>query len=130
MRSSRGWRVDGRKGETVPCYRWSHCETNEWECSPMHGEAPNYVPPSHAFLAITPTSHSAVLLVDSSAGPPMLTAGQAVFVKGRSPQRGFLLVDNGGQQLLIPHYYTELRVRMGEPTTSHKQHLISPLVER
>ena len=98
--------------------------------SPMHGEAPDYVPPSHAFLAITPTSHSAVPLVDSSAGPPMLTAGQAVFVKGRSPQRGFLLVDNGGQQLLIPHYYTELRVRMGEPTTSHKQHLISPLVER
>ena len=53
---------------------------------------------------------SSVPLIDSSAGPPMLTAGQAVFVKGRSPQRGFLLVDNGGQQLLITHYYTELRL--------------------
>ena len=69
------------------------------------------------YVAPPPPPPPPLPFVESSAGPPLLTAGQAVFVKGRSPQRGFLLVDNCGQQLLIPHYYTELRVRTGQPIT-------------
>ena len=42
--------------------------------------------------------------------PPMLRKGEEVFVLGRSHKRGYLVIDYDGQQMHLPHYYTELRV--------------------
>ena len=44
-------------------------------------------------------------------GPSLLRAGEEVFVLGRSQKRGYLVVENGGRHVHIPHHYTELRVR-------------------
>jgi len=43
-------------------------------------------------------------------GPCVLKAGDEVYVLGRSQKRGFLIVEHTGQQLHLPHHYTELRV--------------------
>lgn len=40
----------------------------------------------------------------------MLKAGDEVYVLGRSQKRGYLVVEHTGQQLHLPHHYTELRV--------------------
>lgn len=44
-------------------------------------------------------------------GPCVLKAGDEVYVLGRSQKRGFLIVEHTGQQLHLPHHFTELRVR-------------------
>ena len=43
-------------------------------------------------------------------GPPLLRAGDEVYVLGRSQKRGYLVVELNGQQMHLPHNYTELRV--------------------
>ena len=47
-------------------------------------------------------------LTDS--GPCVLKAGDEVYVLGRSQKRGYLIVEHTGQQLHLPHLYSELRV--------------------
>lgn len=43
-------------------------------------------------------------------GPPILRAGEEVYVLGRSHKRGYLIVEHNGKQLHLPHHFTELRV--------------------
>lgn len=50
----------------------------------------------------------------------MLKAGDEVYVLGRSQKRGYLVVEHTGQQLHLPHHYTELRV--GGQEWGRKQH--------
>ena len=45
-------------------------------------------------------------------GPSVLKAGDEVYVLGRSQKRGYLIVEFKGQQIHLPHHYTELRVCM------------------
>ena len=50
----------------------------------------------------------------------MLKAGDEVYVLGRSQKRGYLVVEHTGQQLHLPHHYTELRVSEQERGVSDK----------
>lgn len=43
-------------------------------------------------------------------GAPVLRMGDEVFVLGRSQKRGYLVIEYNGQQMHLPHNYTELRV--------------------
>lgn len=43
-------------------------------------------------------------------GAGLLRPGDEVYVIGRSQKRGFLIVEHTGQQIHMPHHYTELRV--------------------
>ena len=43
-------------------------------------------------------------------GATVLRPGDEVYVIGRSHRRGYLLVEHSGDQLHVPHHYTELRV--------------------
>ncbi len=40
-----------------------------------------------------------------------LTPGDEIYVLGRSQKRGYLIVEVKGQQIHMPHQYTELKVR-------------------
>ena len=55
-----------------------------------------------------------VLLIIHSldTGPAILRPGDEVYVIGRSQKRGFLIVEYGGKQIHLPHFYTELRVSL------------------
>ena len=44
------------------------------------------------------------------AGAPLLRTGDEVYVLGRSQRRGYLVVEYNGQQMQLPHNFTELRV--------------------
>ncbi len=50
-------------------------------------------------------------------GPPVLRTGDEVYVLGRSQKRGYLVVEFNGQQMHLPHHFTELRVSRDEGTT-------------
>lgn len=43
-------------------------------------------------------------------GHTLLRAGDEVYVLGRSQKRGYLIVEHTGQQIHMPHHYTELRL--------------------
>ena len=43
-------------------------------------------------------------------GPPVLKMGDEIYVLGRSQKRGYLVVELNGQQMHLPHHFTELRV--------------------
>ena len=43
-------------------------------------------------------------------GACILKPGDEVYVLGRSQKRGYLIVEHSGQQIHMPHQYTELRV--------------------
>ena len=47
-------------------------------------------------------------------GAPLLRAGDEGYVLGRSQKRGYLVVEYNGQQLHLPHHFTELRVSSWE----------------
>jgi hypothetical protein len=49
-------------------------------------------------------------------GTPIFYPGDEVFVIGRSQTRGYLIIDHGGNQYHLPHYFTELRVNSGVPS--------------